>query len=95
VARDGKSRRKDERRGPLQAGLIGLGGLFSNPTAAIRALPLAVVHSLPSRSATYPSLVSRSSCSNGMLAAQMSPTLSSEANSSRVSVFGSEATTQE
>ncbi|SRR5258706_9829044 len=39
----------------------------------------------------YPSMVSRSSCSKGILAAHVSPTLSSEANSSRVSVCNSES----
>jgi hypothetical protein len=66
-------------------------GRFSNPAAAIRALPLVVRRSLPSRSAMYPSMVSRSSCSKGILAAHVSPTLSSEANSSRVSVCNSES----
>jgi hypothetical protein len=69
-------------------------GLFSNP-AAIRRLPGVVIRSLPARSTMYPSPISRALCSAGITAGGsstvVSPTLSSEANSSRVSFSDREA----
>jgi hypothetical protein len=58
---------------------------------AIRNLPVVVIRSLPPRSAMYPSPISRAPCSAGITAggsvtADVSPTVRSEANSSRVSV---------
>jgi hypothetical protein len=65
-------------------------GLFSNP-AAIRRLPGVVIRSLPSRSAIYPSRINRALCSGGITAGgsftDVLPTVSREANSSRVSIF--------
>ena len=59
--------------------------------AAIRALPGVVIRSLPARSTMYPSPMSRALCSAGIAAGgsktEVLPTLSSDANSSRVSIF--------
>jgi len=82
------------RRNPKWPNFESSRGRFSNPAAAIRALPLLVADSLPLMSATYPSLVSRNSCSKGILAGHVSLTLSSEASSSRVSVGNSESIIQ-
>jgi hypothetical protein len=59
--------------------------------AAIRALPGVVIRSLPNRSTMYPSPISRARCSAGITAGGSStvvlPTVSMDANSSRVSFF--------
>jgi len=86
--------------GPLPvstpSGLISIGsGLFSNP-AAIRDLPGVVIRSLPCRSTMYPSSINRARCPAGIIAggwstAHVLPTISSEANSSLVSIFNLDA----
>lgn len=60
----------------------------------MRDRPGVVIRSLPDTSAMYPSMISRISCSKGIFAggsftADVLPTLSRDANSSRVSVFDS------